>query len=196
MSNQNIQQRYVPLRTKEDVTEQQLNHLLTILHNLHPFLVPSNMLEDDNPALDGGAVSSAIATFAKVTDRIDAILDDPARWALKEVDELNGAILATQKAQQEFLAAQITSTREVLRPSFQLHPTLYVSDGKYLAVWGEPAIAGVGDTPSAALLDFDASFNRTSEEQLQLEVTEATPELPPESVPTTPLTVKPKRKKK
>lgn len=184
----NPQRVTVPLRTREDVTGQQVDLLLVILNNLQPYLVSRDVREGSSPELDGGVVDSAVATFVKVTDRLDAILDDSARWDTKEFNVLTEAIVSAQKAHQIFLEAQTQSVREVVRPSYQCRPTLLVSEGQFVAVWGDPAIVGVGNTPHEALLDFDAAFHRTPPEQTKI-VTE-------EPVPPTPLSVKPTKKKK
>jgi len=179
----------VSLRTREDVTGHQIESVLLLLDHLRPFLVAPDAREGVGPDMDGGAVMAAATTFAKATDRLDAILDDSARWDIKEINTLHEALIATHTAQQAFLAAQTKSASEIIRPSFQCRPTLYVSDGKFLAVWGDtPAIVGTGNTPNAALADFDAAFYRTSEEQVKLTFEEP--------IPPTPLTVKPTRKKK
>lgn len=188
MSNhQNVRRIVVPLRTREDVNWHQVDLLLMVLNNLQQFLVATDARDGvELPEMDGGVVSAAFATFAKATDRLDAILDDASRWDIKEINALHDSLIATQTAQQTFLAAQAKSANEILRPSFQCRPVLYASGDKFLAVWGDnPAIVGIGVTPASAMDDFDAAFYRTAQEQTKL-VLEEQP-IPP--------TVKPTRKK-
>ena len=201
--NMNQPQRaQVVLATKEVVTSQQVEMLLNVLDGIQPFLLAPLREGDDAPELDGGVHSSASTTFLKATNRLDAILDDAARWSTDEQNIAQTAILKTQACQQKFLEQQTLAAREVRRPAFIYRPTVYTVDGSYFAVWGDAtvtggSIAGQGSTPNEAMLDFDAAFDRTSLEQVQfiLEHHIAPPAPDSEPVPETPLTVKPKKKK-
>jgi len=191
----------VVLSTKEVVTSQQVQSVLEILAGIEPFLlVPLRHEDSDRPAdLDGGVACGAATTFLKATSRLDAILDDESRWGIKGHNDVQNAILRTQACQQTFLEQQSLAAKEIRRPSFIYRPAVYTHDGLFYAVWGDAAspdcsIAGAGETPEAALLDFDAAFKRVSLEQVTFILEHHT--APQEPIPSTPLTIKPSRKKK
>lgn len=194
-------QTFAALPTRESVTNFQVCTLLDILGGLQPFvLLQPRDMGDRAPELDGGVASSAAATFINATTVLDAILTDPERWTLGEVKSLHAALIKTQEAQQTFLAEQLRASAQVLRPSFVHQPTLFASGGRFIAVLGRVNIPGAylvgeGATPAEALLDFDAAFGRTTEEQRQI-IFETEAELDPEPIPSTPITFRPKKRKK
>lgn len=167
-----MSQRYEPIPSREATTAQQLSALLAISRTLEPWLLESPAEIGTAPAkLDGGAAAAALATFVKTCDAIDKMLDDPSRWTLGKQDELYDSVIETQKCQQALIKAQTASAAEIQRPSFQLKPTVMVFQDGYLAFWGNPyevgaCIYGRGLTPAAALLDFDAAFDRAPKDQV------------------------------
>lgn len=187
----------VPIPARESVSHVQIGAVLDIISALQPYMLQSHREIDGNlpKSLDGGVGAGATTTFLKACARLDSILDDSSRWSLAPYDELAMLMSDLHLKQSEFLEAQIESTKEVQRPSFQLRPVLAVGNDKFLAIWGNPetpgsALIGIGDTPAEALRDFDKAFTRKVEQQHQIQATfESSDELPAK-------TPKPKIKKK
>lgn len=189
MGTENIQKvSQTVFPTVDAITRNHIDLLLDIITTLRPLLTSDG--QQGGP-LDGGSASAASATFIKATSRLDAIIDDSDRWAIKAANDVLAEMVKTHARQQEFLTEQAISAKEVRRPSFQLRPVLAIKDGVYYAIWGDvgtsSSVVGAGDTPDAALRDFDSAFTRKADEQIRLEAEEPIPE--------TPLTVKPRRKK-
>lgn len=157
--------------SREAITNIQLSGLLAVLKSLEPYLFePHAEVGQENPQLDGGALASATVTFIKACNRLDALLDDPARWTMDGHDQIHRAIMATQMEQQRFLQAQQRAAEIVQRPSYQLRPTIVVVDTYFVAYYGDASdasrcIVGRGDTPEKALIDFDEAFKRTPDKQ-------------------------------
>lgn len=223
--NYRQQQQQTPLQlpSREAVTGHQLDCLLGIIHTLRPFLMDEgnfrifDAVQEKRPELDGGAQASAVATFCNVCQRIDDMVSDKARWGTQTHDVLYENIQKHYESQIEFTKAQTEAAKGLVRPSFQLKPTLGVIPQGFVAYYGDlskeaGAIIGIGGTPEEALADFDAAFKRTPAEQLRLVVeTESLPAKiepteddtldklmnPGEDVPPAePPTDKPKRKRK
>lgn len=172
------------------LVEQQVETCLSVMECLKGYLLLHSRDVDNQPALDGGAVSQGVATFLKACQRLDQILDTSSNWELDGHSAIQKSILDVHAAQKAFLEEQARSVAEVRRPSYQLRPTLVGlgADG-FAAVWGDisrpgAALVGRGPTPKAALLDFDAAFERTTSEQLILIAEENGIDL--EKVPTPP----------
>lgn len=181
--------------TPEMATRVQVDILLDLVHHLQPCCITP---EDGSAGkLDGGTQSAAQAALIKVFDRIEKLVEADNRWSVDSVNGLIKEMTLVQQKQQVFLDEQSKSTSEVRRPSFQLRPNLFLHETLYYAVWGEfggpSSVVGSGTTPQEAMLDFDAAFFRRAEEQTRLEVETAPPEEP---IPETPVTFKPKKKKK
>ena len=169
------------MSTQEDSNQQQVHTLLSIMQNLQPFLLEPrrSIFSDDEgkrPELDGGASASAVATFSRLCDRLDAVLSDKRRWdASKFYAEFQKSVLEVHEAHRQFQIAQTNAALNIQRPSFTLRPTLATMRGEegnyFLAYWGDlekpgNSIIGRGKTPELALLDFDEAFKRTPEEQV------------------------------
>lgn len=177
--NQQPQQQHpvLSLQTKEDLNQQQMATLMMVMQNLQPFLLESrgSIFEDPKrPELDGGAQAAAVSAFSKLCDRIEQMLDEKKRWKVDDFhDKLQKSIMELHALQKEFLTAQRDSALQIQRPSFQFKPEIFsMSEGGYfLAFWGDIkrpgyAIIGRGETPRAALKDFDEAFDRAPAEQL------------------------------
>lgn len=174
--------------------------LLAVMGNLGPYLLdapPHRMFhrpEEEASKLDGGAAASAVVTFINVCTRLDAILADQTRWDTATHDRLYDSIESVQRAQETFLKEQAESARSVRRPSFQLRPTIANDGQRFVAFFGDItragySIIGIGGTPSEALADFDAAFERAPKDQLVLALKAAGVEVETEET-------KPKRKNK
>jgi hypothetical protein len=175
-----MKQTILPSRDSSNVT--QLSALLATTQALQPYLIlpPQELGTNPPPALDGGTVAAAATTFIKVCAKIDELLEDKSRWNLETQDAFYDAVIQTQEQQQKFLKTQTAAAASVMRPSYQFRPTLFLTDGGYIAVHGDLTSSGVvigsGPTPEAALLDFDAAWQRRPDEQKVLvPVEETTP---------------------
>lgn len=195
--NQPKSQTFAALPTRESITNFQVNTLLDIITALQPFvLLQPRDIGDKTPDLDGGVAASAATTLINATTTLDTLLADPERWTLGEVNTLYAALTKTQEAQQTFLGAQTKAATHVLRPSCIHQPVLFASGDRFIAVTGHVNVpgaylAGEGKTPAEALLDFDAAFVRTTEEQRQIIF-----DTHEEPIPSTPVTFRPKKRKK
>lgn len=172
MSNK-TQQTSLPIR--EAISDLQIGTLLDVLASLQPYILsPAREIESSLPAsLDGGTGSAAASTFIKACMRLETLIDDNNRWSLAAYDEQVRALTRMYEQQGLFLEAQTESAKELQRPSFQLRPILAIGGGGYVAIWGDPnypeaALVGLGDTPDAALRDFDRAFHRKLEDQHQV----------------------------
>jgi len=192
MSNKDAKFAALQVHTKEDVTGHHVNTLLEIISNLRPFLQGGGDESFGTPERDGGVTSSVETTIIKAASRLDDLLDDAARWTCTDSNALHESVMESQEAHRKFLRAQTEATREIQRPATLFKPTLYTNDNLFYAIYGgdgtSSAIIGSGLTPDEALLDFDAAFHRTVEDQTRLALKEPTPTLP--------LTIKPTKKKK
>lgn len=156
--------------TKEAVTEAQIVPILAIIHALSPLLVANHREVELPQSLDGGAQSAIAMVTIKACNRLADILDDK-RYGFQDTEKFFKTLQASQEAQLEFLRSQKLASMEVLRPSFQLKPTVTVYESGYVAFWGDittpgMSIIGQGSTPSAALAAFDEAFDRTPKENL------------------------------
>src|SRR5437867_3660434 len=137
---QNPLQQYHAVPSRETAHSEQVACLLAIIANLQAYLLaPTREFEPGKeiPALDGGALSSATATFMQTCKRLDDILADDSRWNLSSHNELYAELVKTQQANQEFIAAQKRAADGLNRPSFQLKPVLVRVDNGYVAIFGD-----------------------------------------------------------
>ena len=180
----------LPIPSRESASMTQFSVLLSLTQALQPYLLlsPQELGTSPPPALDGGVVIAAANTFIKTCAKIDELLDDHSRWNMESQDALYDALVQTQEHQQRFLQMQTAAASSLMRPAFQLRPTLLLVEGGYIAIHGDltspGAVIGSGSTPEAALLDFDAAFQRKPEEQKTIVAEEP------------PAEQKPRRKKK
>lgn len=190
--------------TKEAVTEAQLLPILATLQTLGPLLTRP-LTEVEYPSeMDGGAQSAIAMAVIKACNRLGDIFDETARYSIVDTEKFFNTLQKSQEAQIEFLKSQKLAAEEVLRPSFQLRPTLGIHDGGYFAYWGDVTteggyIVGTGPTPASALLDFDAAFHRAPGEQIfKISSTTDAPAPQPEDSAETPedFNKKQRRKKK
>jgi len=164
----------LPIPSRESSSANQFGVLLTITQALQPYLIlaPQELGSSPPPALDGGTVLAAATTFIKTCAKMDELLDDSSRWNLEGQDALYDALVQTQEHQQRFLQAQTAAASSLMRPAFQLRPTLFLAETGYVAVHGDltssGAVIGYGETPEAALADFDLAFQRKPQEQKAL----------------------------
>jgi hypothetical protein len=147
-----------------DVTARQVQILMSTLQALIPFVMKGGSLHfpgagDNQPEMDGEVVSSAAATAIKLFDRIDVLVADSSRWDLSRVEKFEKQALEANEAQQKAL-------KEATRPCMLMRPR--VGYNPLQDVWvvftdakeGLAALAGVGDSPEAAMEDFDRQYER------------------------------------
>jgi hypothetical protein len=151
----------VPIPSRDEVTVRQLGALLSCAATLYPVLLN---LEPDRDSHNGGAYEAAEATFTKICDRIDGIIDDPKRWSLDHQNMLEMQLsmlyqehinlLTTQKAATELLAAPHTIHKPKL---------MKLEDQTWVAILGDlqfpdNCIVGSGKSPAEALMAWDMVF--------------------------------------
>lgn len=173
MSQQNIPFKNVPMTARDSVTATQINNVLNVAAVLYPYL--ANPPDSDPLAVsaktDGEARAAALVTFFRACDRLEKILDDDPRWELRTQDTLEKALEEMYRTNTAFFVAQTRAADAVSRPSFMYRPTLIRADGCWAAVLGNQddlknAVVGVGRTPEAAYVDFDAVFAGQTEAQM------------------------------
>lgn len=172
----NPYQQFQQVPSREAAHSEQIACLLAVSHALQPYLLEHHRELDPlhkAPELDGGAQAAASATFIGVCKRLDEIISDSSRWNLEKHHELYSELVKTQQAQQAFLGTQQKAAEVVLRPSFQMKPSIAQVGNGFVAIFGDPnnpalQIVGLGVTPEAALQDFDAAFARTPSKQIKL----------------------------
>lgn len=158
----------------EVLTDIQISSVLSVLNALQPYLLLTHREIDSGmkAELDGGVPCSAVATFAKACSRLDAMLDDPKRWDGSGASSLYDSIKAHYDSAVKVNEGQVRAVEELRRPSRRLQPKFTTIGTEFVAYWGDTEfpgglLLGRGATPEAALLDFDAAFNKRTAEQLR-----------------------------
>lgn len=145
-----------------------------VMRELQPYLLTeiADLGIERRPDLDGGAACAATSTFVKACSRLDDMLDDKLRWNLKENDELYQSITEQMKTASEVNRNQVEAIKRIQTPAVRLKPALTTVAGEFIAFHSTSnlpggTIIGKGKTPSAALEDFNAAFERIVEQQLR-----------------------------
>lgn len=142
------------MNSREAITDAQIHTLLGVAGMLHSVLAGA-ATEGSSPAVDGGARAAAEVTFNNVCSRLDAIVNDPARWDLTGYDDF-------YRQSMQLMRAQTAATEEINTPHFRLKPTLFrLAAGGWAAVAGrqlDHALVGTGATPEEAIVAFDLIF--------------------------------------
>lgn len=157
--------------TKEAVTEAQILPILATLQTLGPLLLKPHSDVEYPANADGGALTAIGLAVIAACGRLESIFSEADRYSFADTAKLLETVQKTQEAQLAFLQAQRLAAEEVLRPSFQLKPTLGITGNQYFVYWGDPqteggSIIGTGATIAAAMADFDAAFHRAPSEQI------------------------------
>jgi hypothetical protein len=201
MGNHNGIKELMAVPTKEAVTESQILPILATLQTICPMLTKSIDIEYERD-MDGGAASALAMVVIKACNLLGDIFDESSRYSVADTKLFFDTLQKSHEAQIEFLKSQKLASEEVLRPSFQLRPTIGVHENSYFAYWGDAStengsIIGVGPTPAAALLDFDAAFHRAPNEQVfKISANVDAPPPQPEDTAETPEEFNKKRRKK
>lgn len=159
---------------KDSIVQRQVSTLLDIVSTLRHNLDDGGTPIPSKPELDGGVKAAMDTTIIQACSRLDEMLKHTDNWENRAQDDMMRAITKTHEAQQEFLKSQKEAADSISRPSFQMKPTLVSTGAEFLAVYGDPRIAGQaiigrGETPEAALRDFDLAFKRAPKDQLILQ---------------------------
>ncbi len=164
---------------KDSIVQRQVSTLLDIVSTLRHNVEETGAPIPNRPELDGGVKAAIDTTIIQACSRLDEMLKHKENWENDAQDEMMRAITRTHEAQQDFLKSQKEAADLVKRPSFQMRPTLVSTGNEFLAVYGDPRIAGQaiigrGETPEAALQDFDLAFKRVPKDQLILQTEKKT----------------------
>jgi len=142
------------MNSREAITDAQIHTLLGVAGMLHSVLAGA-ATEGSSPAADGGARAAAEITFNNVCSRLDAIVNDSARWNTTGYDDF-------YRQSMQLLRAQTAATEEINTPHFRLKPTLFrLQTGGWAAIVGkhiDHALVGTGATPEEAIVAFDLIF--------------------------------------
>jgi len=162
------------LSGRESVNIVQIHALMVVINAYMAFLSNIRAVNEDPPivggSLDGGVKAAAEGTFIQLCNRVDAIVEDSSRWRMDEQNLLEASVLALYSEQREFIQYQRQAVALMQSPHVRFHPVLvHLTEGKWAALLrsdvGEPSIIGFGETPEAALRDFDLAFTEKKYEK-------------------------------
>lgn len=151
----------VPLPQRDEVTARQLGCLLQAAATLYPILLNHDPDKESN---NGGPLEAAEATFTKICDRIDSIIDDPKRWNLDLQNTLEMQLSELYQSHINLLRTQQAATSLLASPHTIHKPSLLkLEDGSWLAVLGdlnnpEKCIIASGRNPAEAMMAWDMVF--------------------------------------
>lgn len=160
--------RSVNLPGVHETTMAQVNILLGIAHGLLPYTMrggnlyfPGAEAGEGKPEMDGGVSMAAAVTMNNVCSRLDQILSDDKRWTDHGTAEQSEIIRQTLIEQRELIRKQRALSDEMSRPWRLLEARLGLASptGPWCAMSpvmpGLQPVVGIGDSPEAALADFD-----------------------------------------
>lgn len=192
------QQNAIQVQSREDVTTQHVGTLLSVIQNLSAVLTrhsyhrtddDDERWKKDNARFDGGTTPAIQHTIIRACERLDEVLADTSRWTLGKENDLQEAIIKMHNAQEKLAEENLELVRTHKRPCAIWKPQLATVEPKdrstpsfFIAFWGDInkpgfAIIGRGQTPEAALLDYDEKFKQTPAQQIQLIANEQQPPL-------------------
>jgi len=161
----------IQLSMRELATQQQVNTCLQIIGMMITAcnVKAQNMEYNESSvpsaekALPGEALVAAENTFIKVCERLDAILDDSARWDSEFQKQVEADYKAAIKLNLESLEAQKKASLEISSPHTRLNPTLVrLKTGDWAAFKGDlnspTCLVGIGPTVEQCLFAFDEAF--------------------------------------
>lgn len=172
-----------PLRTttmklpsRDQVTSVQVNTLLVAIQALNNQVVArcGVATEAVGGPNDGGVCSALDSTIIRALNQLDTIFDDRPRWTLTLQSTLEKQLSDVYAAHLDLLLVQKQAVLGVGLPHRIAGPKLVqLEGGMWAAILGDATkldncILGVGDSPAAALADFDLVFqgtkNKTNEQ--------------------------------
>lgn len=167
MSAYSLPHKVTPLPCRDSITANQISTLLQVAGCLGAFVANTRTDDGGVPvggANDGGARMAAEVTFAKVCSRLDAIVDDPARWDMSHQDTLEKRLMQMYDENIECMKLAQQQAKSLLSPSTRFRPGLiFLSKLGWCAILGdmnhlEHCVIGYGATPEQAMLAFDVNF--------------------------------------
>lgn len=166
----------IKLPSRDQVTAVQVNTLLQAVQVLNHLAIArgGGVTEGAGGPDDGGVCAALDSTIIKALTQLDDIFDDSPRWTLASQSSLEKQLSEVYAANLDLLRVQKQAVLEVGLPHRIAGPKLLqLEGGAWAAVLGDAAnmsncILGIGDSPMAALLDFDEVFqgtkNKTNEQ--------------------------------
>lgn len=172
--NKGMKDLQVPLPQRDHVTSQQLSTLLQTAAALYPVLLNH---DPDTTSKNGGAYEAAEATFLKICDRIDGIIDDGDRWSLNTHRTLEAQLSQLYQDHTNLIRSQQAATQLLAAPHTIHKPQLMYleADGLWLAVLGKledpkNAIVAAGKNPAEAMMAWDLVFTgQMASQKLELQ---------------------------
>jgi hypothetical protein len=153
---------------RDTVNTLQVSNLLNAINCYASFLTSAREPVDSNIPksgyADGGAILAAEQTFIALSNRMQVMVADEARWSLAAQTDLEASLLSVHQAQKDYLRFQQAAITLSKAPHARFHPTLAkLEDGRWAAVFGDPtsaqSIIGLGHCPEEALADWDEIFD-------------------------------------
>lgn len=157
----------IKLPSRDQVTAVQINALLQAVQTLNHVVIARGDNADTGGANDGGVCASVDSAIIRACAKLDSIFDDDVRWTLTVQSTLEKQLSEVYAAHLDLLRVQKEAVLAVDLPHRTAGPKLLqLESRKWAAILGDPThlnncILGVGDSPAAALADFDEVFNGT-----------------------------------
>lgn len=154
--------RRIQLPSRDQITAIQINTLTHVIQSL------SNIrtLADENGGVrDGGTVCAVETSIINACAQLDNVLQDSSRWNLSQLNNLESLLSTVYKTHISVMEEQKKQLRLTSAPHRIAAPKLAkLGTGLWAAIKGDPnhldqCIMGVGETPAAAIEDFDNVFN-------------------------------------
>lgn len=152
------------LPPKKDRLRKDISSCLEITDALHPFIVPPGEFTPGAATIDEEVKTSAEATFIKVCNKLDDLIDGLG----KAEDPYDKKLLAVADAEIEARKGVATTAKHTRRPSILYQPTIGKHpSGSWCVFYGDisddkSCVIGVGNTVEAAMLDFDNEWRGRS----------------------------------
>lgn len=153
---------------REATTAQQTQTLLqvvnTMLMSLGHFIHAPGEEPSEANRLAGEPRVAAETTFILACEALDNIIKDQSRWSTEFQTKVEKSYLEAHEKNLAFIEAQRRAAEEVASPHFRYRPGLHrLLGGKWCALLGDinnqdHAIMGIGDSPDAAMKNFDEVF--------------------------------------
>lgn len=157
----------IKLPSRDQTTATQVNTLLQAVQALNHLVVArcGAVTEARGGPDDGGVCSALDSSIIRALNQLDGIFDDAPRWTLTLQSTLEKQLSDVYTAHLELLRLQKQAVIDIGLPHRTAGPKLLqLEGGDWAAILGDPkhldnCLLGVGDSPAAALADFDKVFN-------------------------------------
>jgi hypothetical protein len=156
----------VTLPSRDNSVSQQMGAVLsalTTLGALRSMLKDAEVEPAQGGKSDGGTAMAVESSIISACNRLDTMIAESSRWDVTTLGRIEDRMIALYEQQAQMFKAQEKLAVNVSAPHSFMHPGLIrLGDGRWAAVKGDPeqtnSIIGLGDTPAAALENFDAVF--------------------------------------